>query len=107
MSEIPKNAKKPTDRRSSIKGKVFTWQTEDGDTLTIPLRVKMKTLLELADLNLDAEGMYRTIEAIAPDQTDLIDEMDSNDFTAAFQAWQVAYTGGEDESLGESSSSSN
>lgn len=98
--------KKPQDHRVSVKGKVFTWTTEDGDTLTIPLRVKMKTLIELNDVLLDAAGMFKMIEAIAPDQTALIEEMDSNDFTAAFEAWQAAYNDVEGASLGESGGSS-
>lgn len=98
--------KKPQDHRVSIKGKMFQWTTEDGDTLTIPLRVKMKTLLELNDVVLDAAGMFKMITTIAPDQESVIEDMDSNDFTRAFEAWQEAYTGGEDASLGESESSS-
>lgn len=106
MAEVPENAKKPADHRVSVKGKVFTWTTEDGDTLTIPLRVPMKTLLELNDVILDAAGMFKMIEAIAPDQIELVNTMDSNDFTAAFNAWNAAYSGGEDASLGESEGSS-
>lgn len=98
--------KKPQDHRVSVKGKVFTWATEDGGTLTIPLRVKMKTLIELNDVLLDAAGMFKMIEAIAPDQAAVVEEMDSNDFTAAFNAWQDAYNSVEGASLGESEGSS-
>ena len=66
----------------------------------------MKTLLEMNDLILDAAGMFAMITAIAPDQADLINEMDSNDFTAAFNAWNAEYSGSEDASLGESEGSS-
>jgi hypothetical protein len=106
MAQIPENAKKPNDHRVSVKDKVFTWTTEDGDTLTIPLRVKMKVLRQLNDIALDAEGMFQMVTAVAPDQAAIIDEMDANDFTAAFEAWREAYAEEAEASLGESSSSS-
>ncbi len=106
MTDVPNDAKKPQDHRSKVEGRTFTWATEDGATLTLPLRIKMKVLRELNDVVLDADGMYRTVEAIAPDQVSVVDEMDVNDFTAAYEAWQDAYAGQAGAGLGESSSSS-
>jgi len=75
-------------------------------TLTIPLRIRMKVLRSMNDDNLDAAGMFAMIEAIAPDQAEIIDEMDVNSFMAAFSEWQWTYNNRTGASLGESSDSS-
>lgn len=94
------------DGRIDIKGKIFTWHTEDGNKLVLPLRVKVKVLRELNDLMLDADGMYQMAIAVAPDQAKVIDEMDLNDFTDGFNAWRAAYADLAGAGLGESSGSS-
>ena len=106
MPPAARKPKAPQDHRSKVDGKVFVWTTEDGDTLTIPLRVKMKVIRSMSERELDAAGMFAMIEAIAPDQTVVIDEMDTNDFTAAFSAWQEAYNAKTGATVGESSDSS-
>lgn len=98
--------KKKVDPRITIEGKKFQWATEDGETLTLPMRVKVKVLRQLGELALDSDGMYQMAVAVAPDQADTIDEMDVNDFTDGFNAWRAAYADLAGASLGESSSSS-
>ena len=93
------------DPRGKVIGKVFTW-TDDGNVLTIPLRIRMKVLRTVNQDELDAAGMFAMIEAIAPDQTEVIDEMDVNSFVAAFTAWQSAYNNTTGAALGEQSDSS-
>ena len=99
--------KRPQDHRSKVEGKTFTWTTEDGETVTIPLRIKLKLIRAMADRDLDATGMFAFLEALIPDQSDVLDEMDVNDFQAMFKEWQDAYNGQQGADLGESSSSSN
>lgn len=94
------------DPRGKIEGKKFIWTKEDGDTLVIPLRIAMGKIRELNDVILDADGMAQMIEATDPSLTAQINEMDTNDFTDAFNAWQVAYNSLAGASLGESASSS-
>lgn len=99
---MPSNKKQPQDH----KPKVFTWETEDGDTVTIPLRIKLKLIRAMSDVDLDAKGMFVFLEALIPDQAAVLDEMDVNDFQAMFKAWQNAYNEAAGATLGESSSSS-
>ena len=76
-------------------------------TITIPLRLKLKLIRSVGlGQDLDAEAMFRLLEALAPDEVDTIVEMDLNDFTAMFAAWQVEYQALAGASLGESSRSS-
>ena len=100
-------------RNYTIDGRRIVWHPEDDDgnqgtlpDVTIPLRIKMSTVLALADQELDTLGMNRMLEAILPaSQVPLIGEMDVNDFQDMFVTWQDEYnslTGG---SLGESSPS--
>ena len=93
--------KTKTDKPYSIDGKTFTWTTEDGDTVEIPMRVKLKVIRSMADRDMDAAAMFDILEQIAPGQGDTIDEMDVNDFTAMFQTWQTEYTSLSGASLGE------
>ena len=93
--------------RYHIDGKVFTWTTDDGDTVTIPLRLKLKVIRGLSKKEMDVDTMYEMFEAIAPTQGAAADEMDMHDFQAMFIAWQEEYTklsGGA--TLGEASRSS-
>lgn len=90
-----------------IDGKKFVWTTEDGDEVTIPLRIKLKVLRSLAGE--DAENvatMFKLLEQIIPDQGDALDEMDVNDFVRCFTTWQREYNALNGASLGESSGSS-
>lgn len=104
---MPAATKKPQDRKGKVASKTFTWETEDGDTVTIPLRIKLKVIRSLgSSTDLDAETMFSMLDAIIPDQADKLDEMDVNDFTAMFSAWQEAYNNATGAQLGESSSSS-
>lgn len=89
----------------SIDGKTLTWVTEDG-TVTIPMRIKVKLIRELAEVDLDAAGMFTFIDAIAPGQGEVMDEMDLNDFEDMFTTWQAEYKALSGASLGESGGSS-
>lgn len=91
--------------RYTVNGKTFTWTTEDGATISIPLRVKMRLLRSMADRELDATGMFDMLDALIPDQADALDDMDTNDFTAMFTAWQGEYKKLAGAGLGESSAS--
>lgn len=103
----PARARKPPqDHRARVDGKMFVWTTEDGAKLTIPLRIKMRVLRKVGDGNLDADGMFLMLEALVPDQVDVMDDMDVNDFTAAFGAWQAAYNQQNGATPGEASGSS-
>lgn len=88
-------------KRYAINGKSFTWTTEDGDTVEIPLRINVKVIRSLAGRDLDAEAMFLMLEQIAPGRTDVFDEMDLNDFQAMFQQWQKEYQALSGATLGE------
>lgn len=100
-------------RTYDIDGRRLIWHPEDDDgnqgampDVTIPLRIKMKTILAMAETDLDTVGMSEMLKAILPEsQHAFIQEMDVNDFQDMFGTWQSEYntlTGG---SLGESSPS--
>lgn len=100
-------------RTYSIDGRRVVWHPEDDDgeqgtmpDVTIPLRIKMKTVIALANQELDTLGMSKMLAAILPEsQMPMIEDMDVNDFQDMFVTWQDEYnslTGG---SLGESSPS--
>lgn len=89
-----------------IDGKTFTWTTDDGVDVSIPLRVKLKVIRSMAERDLDADAMFEILDAIAPGQGELIDDMDVNDFQAMFTTWQREYQALSGASLGEASSSS-
>lgn len=100
-------------RSYTIDGRRLVWHPEDDDgeqgsvpDITIPLRIKMNTVLELAERELDTVGMKAMLEAILPPAaTAVFGDMDVNDFQDMFVTWQAEYnalTGG---SLGESSTS--
>lgn len=93
--------------RGKVEGKTFVWTTEDGEPVTIPLRIKLKVLRAVgSERDLDAEAMFDMLGLLIPDQAEVLDEMDVNDFTAMFAAWQKAYNERAGAQLGESSSSS-
>jgi len=87
--------------RYHIDGKVFTWTTDDGDTVTIPLRLKLKALRGLSKKEMNVDTMFEMFEAIAPSQGEVAEEMDVNDFQAMFVAWQEEYTKLSGATLGE------
>lgn len=100
---------KKTDAGRSYKvdGKKLTWTTEDdGNQIEIPLRVKMKVIRAVGSQDMDAEGMFALLELIVPDQSELLDEMDVNDFQAMFTTWQSEYELLSGATLGESEGSS-
>jgi hypothetical protein len=95
-----KNAK--NGKRYKVTGKTFTWTTEDGETVEIPMRVKLKTIRAMANRDLDAGAMFEIIDTIAPGQGEVMDEMDIvTDFQPMFTAWQEEYQALSGASLGE------
>lgn len=74
-----------------ITGKTFTWTTDDGATIDIPLRLKLGVIRKLSGRELDAEVMFEIIDTIAPGQEQVLDDQDVNDFTAMFTTWQKEY----------------
>lgn len=83
--------KTETGRQYRVDGKSFIWTTEDGPEVAIPLRVKLKVIRQMAGKDLDAVAMFEMLEALIPDQSDVLDEMDVNDFQSMFAAWQREY----------------
>lgn len=91
----------PKKDRYTIDGKTFVWTTEDGDTVEIPMRIKLKVIRGMADRDLNADAMFDILEALIPGQAEILDEMDLNDFQAMFNAWQKEYEALSGASLGE------
>lgn len=83
--------KKANGKQYAINGKTFTWTTDEGGTVEIPMRLKLKVIRELADREMDASAMFDILERVIPGQADALDEMDVNDFSAMFQTWQTEY----------------
>jgi hypothetical protein len=79
-------------KRYKVSGKTFTWTTEDGATVSIPLRIKLGVIRKMADQDMDAAVMIEIVDTVAPGQGDVLDDMDVNDFTACFSAWQFEYS---------------
>ena len=92
--------------RYTVEGKTFTWTTEDGAQVSIPLRVRMRLIRGMTGVDLDAEGMFKMLDALIPEQAEALDDMDVNDFADMFRAWQREYNALSGASLGESSGSS-
>ncbi|MBA3782397.1 MAG: hypothetical protein H0X12_11175 [Nocardioides sp.] len=96
-------------RPYDIDGRVLIWHPEDDEgargnvpDVRIPLRIKMKLVLSMGEKEIDNTVMAEMVRAIVPNQGDVINEMDVNDFQDMFTTWQSEYntlTGG---SLGES-----
>lgn len=100
--------KTDTGRTYSVDGKRFTWHPnpdDDGTALpdvVIPMRIKLKVIRELGAGEVDAVGMFRMFEAIAPGQVETMDEMDIiSDFQPMFETWQSEYNALSGASLGE------
>lgn len=84
--------KTKADKRYQIDGKTFTWTTDEGDEVKIPLRLKLKVVRALAGDDLDnVDTMFKILDQIAPGQADVLDEQDVNDFTLMFTTWQTEY----------------
>jgi hypothetical protein len=88
-------------QRYSIDGRTFIWTTDEGDHVRIPMRIKLKVIRALADRDMSAAVMFELLENLIPDQADVIDEMDLNDFQSMFVAWQAEYEALSGASLGE------
>lgn len=100
-------------REYELDGKKFVWHPLDDDDqpgnlpdVTIPLRLKLGVVRDLAGQDLDAAAMFQILERLIPDQADALDEMDLNDFQAMFVAWQGEYEALSGATLGESGRSS-
>lgn len=100
-------------RKYDIDGKHFTWHPEDEDgaagnvpDVSIPLRIKLKLVRKFAEREMDNGVMFEMLEEIIPNQADVLDEMDINDFQDMFSTWQTEYNSVTGASLGESESSS-
>lgn len=99
-------------REYDVTGKKFSWFPLDDDDkpsetpVVIPMRLKLKTVLDVAEMDMDAAGMRRLLERLIPDQGDLLDEMDLNDFQEMFITWKGEYEALSGATLGESAGSS-
>ena len=95
----PKQQRKPKQPpRYEITGKKFTWHPfDDNDELgnvpdvALPLRIKMGTVLDMPDGELDTSAMSKVLAEVAPGEMDSIREMDVNDFVEMFTTWQAEY----------------
>jgi hypothetical protein len=85
--------KTKADKRYRIDGKTFTWTTDEGDTIEIPMRVKLKVIRSLANQDVDdVATMFAILEQVIPNQAEVLDEQDVGDFAAMFRSWQSEYT---------------
>lgn len=92
-------------RTYEVDGKQFVWTTVDDEQVTLPMRIKLKVIRSMSNVELDAEGMFKLLEALIPDRSEELDEMDLNDFSLMFKTWQAEYTALSGVSLGESAGS--
>lgn len=91
-----------TAARYRVVENTFVWTTDEGVSIRLPLKLKMKVIRALADKDLDnVSTMFDMIDAIAPGQNDALDDQDVNDFTAMFTQWQKVYNDRAGASLGE------
>ena len=100
--------KSKTGEPYKVTGKRFVWQPiDDNDergnlpAIEIPLRMKLKVIRDLSGRDLDAASMFEILERLIPGQADALDEMDVNDFSAMFVAWQQEYQALNGATLGE------
>lgn len=91
----------PQKDRYTIDGKTFTWTTDEGAEVTLPMRIKLKVIRGMADRDMDAGAMFELLEALVPNQSEVLDEMDVNDFQDMFTAWEREYKALSGASLGE------
>lgn len=100
-------------RKYEIDGRTFMWHPEDDNgevgnvpDVRIPLRLKLKVVRALGGRDLDSEVMFELLNALIPNQAEVLDEMDVNDFQEMFTTWQDEYNSLTGASLGESPGSS-
>lgn len=98
-------------REYDIDGRTLIWHADvDEDEapfdVRIPLRIKMRVLRAYNGAELSAENMMAMLEAIIPNQSEQLDEVDVNDFQEMFTTWQAEYELLNGASLGEASRSS-
>lgn len=104
----------PDGRTYHVDGRMLTWpadvDTEAGEEpfeIKIPLRMKLKVLKPfIGQSNDDIGAMFEMLNAIIPNQSENLDEMDVADFESMFTAWNTEYTQLNGASLGEASGSS-
>lgn len=85
-------------REYKVDGKRFTWHPLDDDGKTgtlpdvvIPMRIKLRLIRKMAGREVDAAAAFEMLEALVPNQTETLDEMDVNDFMECFSTWQDEY----------------
>lgn len=91
-----------------IDGKVFIWHPADDDDVRgnmpdvrIPLRIKLKLIRALTGDTIDVDSMFTLLGALVPDQQEVLDDMDVNDFQEMFSTYQEEYSLLTGASLGE------
>ncbi len=97
------------DQSYEIDGKRFTWHPLDDDDVrggaladvVMPLRIKFGTVRPLLGKEMDATAAAEFIDAVAPGQESVIDQMDINDLMDCFQTWQTEYNALTGATLGE------
>lgn len=76
---------------SDHKSKDFTYTAESGQSLTLPLRLKVGTLRKARKLE-EVDFAFTIIESIADEKSlEVIDEMDAAEMRVMFEQWQRAY----------------
>lgn len=101
--------KTDTGREYDVSGKKFTWHPLDENDepgnlpdVTIPLRLKLGTIRDLAGRDMDVAAMFSILERLIPGQADVLDEMDVvSDFQPMFETWQSEYNALSGATLGE------
>jgi hypothetical protein len=93
--------KTDTGRSYKVDGKTFTWTSDEGNEVVLPMRLKLRVIRQLAGRDMDAAVMFDILEAIAPGQAEAFDDMDVNDFQAMFATWQEEYNALTGATLGE------
>lgn len=80
------------------KGRRFVWHADvwedEGETpfdVTIPLRLKLAVVYEMADREMDAAAMRDLLAEVIPNQAEALGNMDMGDFQAMFTTWQSEY----------------
>lgn len=80
----------------------FTWTSPDGVTITLPSMNRIKAGVIRRNRKLDpVDAAFSVIEEVAdPTEIEKLDELDTEELNACFEAWQAGV------SVGESSGSS-
>lgn len=93
--------KKQEVKSYTVDEKLFVWTTDEGDSVTIPMRLKLGVIRKMSGRDVDADVMFEIIDAVAPGQESVLDEMDVRDFQRMFLAWQTEYNASAGATLGE------